>query len=110
MNSSLAQDQARLLAERLSESVGGKDDPPTRRKFITAAFETVLTRRPTDQELAACQRFLISNAALVQRSDQTAFPPANQTFARPPAEQPHRRARENLIQVLYSHNDFVTIR
>jgi hypothetical protein len=27
-----------------------------------------------------------------------------------PAADPARRARENLIQVLFNHNDFVTIR
>jgi len=39
----------------------------------------------------------------------TPFPPAPDTVT-PPSADPAQRARESLIQVLFNHNDFVTIR
>jgi hypothetical protein len=73
-NSQLSRDQSRILARRLS----------TEPAFIQAAFQTVLGRPPSADELATSERFL----------------------QRQPAEQ----ARESLVHVLLNHNDFVTIR
>jgi hypothetical protein len=56
--------------------------------FITAAYEQILTRRPTEQELAACRDFLAKQS----------------TTTKPDA------ARASLIHALFNHNDFVTIR
>jgi hypothetical protein len=56
-------------------------DPDT---FIRAAFMRILARPATEQEVDACQHFL--------------------------AEAKPDRGRENLIRVLFNHNDFVTIR
>jgi len=54
--------------------------------FVEAAYLRVLARRPTEKEAEACRAFL---------------------------EEPtsgEERARENLIVVLFNHNDFVTVR
>jgi hypothetical protein len=110
MNSALALDQARILAERLSEPLGESDDQAARTRFIVAAWETILSRSPSPEEVALCQTFLEQHAALAEDSNQAAFPAGGQTFRRTPSPLPHQRARENLIHVLYSHNDFVTIR
>jgi mono/diheme cytochrome c family protein len=109
MNSSLALDQARLLAEKLSKSIGEKNDDVTNIAFIQAAFEQILTHVPSAEETAACQKFLAGSTLLVQDMKQTPFPAGGQS-KRPPATQPHLRARENLVLVLLSHNAFVTIR
>src|SRR5690606_19586053 len=78
--------------------------------FVTAAFETILSRRPTEQERQACLAFLQQNARTVQSAQPTAFPAGGGTARQPAAAEPNQRARENLVHVLLSHNDFVTIR
>jgi len=109
MNSGLALDSARTLAESLSQPLGDRDDEAARIDFITAAFEQVLTRQPTDAETRACLDFLAGNAQLVQGSELSAFA-AGAMGKRPPSSNPAQRARENLIHVLLNHNDFVTVR
>jgi len=54
--------------------------------FVDAAYLRVLARRPTEKEAEACRAFLAD--------------PTNG----------EERARENLIVVLFNHNDFVTVR
>jgi len=77
LNSTLTLDGADLLGKKLS----AEGDSAA---FVTAAFETVLTRPPTSLEQEECARFL------------SAGDPA--------------RARANLIHVLLNHHEFVTIR
>ena len=109
MNSSLALDQARLLADTISKQVGEGDSDPIQTAFIQAAFEQILAQTPTAAEITACQRFLKQNTTLVQDVTQSAFPAGGQS-KRGPSPHPHLRARENLVHVLLSHNSFVTIR
>ena len=109
MNSALALDQSRLLAETLTKHVGDKDDEPTRTAFITAAFETILSHVPTDAELTASRRFLNDHSQLVATSNQAVFPAGGQS-QRGPSPLPVQRARENFVHVLFSHNAFVTVR
>ncbi len=100
-NSALALSQSRRLAKRLTAP--GVD-------FITAAFEQVLGRPPTAPERSRCERFLHEQASLLRDPARlAAFPPATGTVV-PPATDPAQRAREDLIGVLFNHNDFVTIR
>lgn len=110
MNSALAIDQSRRLAGRLSEAVGSGDDESGRSAFISAAWESILSRKPTFEELQACQAFLEQSVASISESPPETFPASGQTATQPASESPHQRARENLVHVLYSHNDFVTIR
>jgi hypothetical protein len=105
-NSVLALSQARLLARRLSASADGA----TAAGFITAAFEQVLGRTPTAEERHRCERFLAEQTALLQEPAKlTAFPPGPAGVV-PPATEAAQRARENLVLVLFNHNDFVTVR
>ena len=108
MNSGLALDQARILADRLMAGVDSADPRAVNERFITAAFETILNRAPTDEERAVCAEFLVEHAEVL-KSPGDPFP-AGGTSRRPPAADPVQRARENLVQVLFSHNEFVTIR
>lgn len=80
-NSELTFAQADVLAAALTAKAGNDDA-----KFITAAYERVLSRKPTKEEAKLCVEFL-----------KTPGKDAG-------------RARENLVMVLYNHNDFVTIR
>jgi hypothetical protein len=78
-NSELSLKMARRLAPTLSDRLG-----PDPSGFITAAFERVLSRPPTDAERAECLRYLGRDAGM--------------------------RRRESLVHVLLNHHDFVTIR
>lgn len=110
MNSRLSLDHARLLAGKLSEDAGEGDQAVTRAAFITVAFETILNRPPTEAEVAVCQTFLERNTATAGTANLAVFPAGGESSLRAPATVPYLRARENLVHVLLSHNDFVTIR
>jgi len=106
------QDHARALAERLAREVregGANEEATAERAFVVAAFETVLTRSPTPDEAQACLSFLDRNIAQLQQSNLATFP-AGGGAARVPAADLRQRARENLLLVLYSHHEFVTVR
>jgi hypothetical protein len=99
MNSGLTQDAARIVAARLSDESD----------FVTAAFQTILARKPTTQEVDLCRRFLQDHVRLLEQESKPTFS-AGGTATRPPSKDSAARARENLIHVLFLHNDFVTIR
>jgi hypothetical protein len=104
LNSTLALNESRLLARHLTAEFFAPE------QFVTAAFEQVLNRPPTDVERSRSERFLREQAGLfLQPAKLTPFPPLADAVT-PPAADADQRARENLIQVLFNHNDFVTIR
>ncbi len=70
-NSKLVHDHSAALARQI-----GADAPD----FITAAFEHILSRAPTEVELSSCRDFL------------------------------KQGSKESLVRVLVNHNDFVTVR
>lgn len=110
MNSRLALDHARLLAGRLSEDAGEGDTAEIRTSLITIAFENILNRAPTPAEIAMCQTFLERNTATAGKINLAVFPAGGESSQRAPATVAYLRARENLVHVLFIHNDFVTIR
>ena len=105
-NSPLSKNQARLLAKDLSrEYTENQSD-----EFITAAFERVLTRLPTDDERSACREFLVTQAKLFAEPNRLTTPSAGEPGTVPAAAEPRQRARENLVHVLVNHHDFVSVR
>jgi len=101
-NSALTLNQSRQLAKRLAAL---EAEP-----FVVAAYEAILSRPPTPAERERCAAFLREQAALYAKPGPlTPFPPAAGTVT-PPATDPAQRAREDLLGVLFNHNDFVTIR
>ncbi|MCE9525175.1 MAG: DUF1553 domain-containing protein [Planctomycetales bacterium] len=92
-NSELTLTQSRLLAARLWKEAA--EGPETQREslFIVAAFEQMLSRPPTELEIAASQRFLAAQRELAKGSSDAAA-----------------KSRESLVHALLNHNDFVTIR
>ena len=82
----------------------------TRAAFITVAFETILNRAPAEAEVTVCQTFLERNTATAGTADLAVFPAGGESSQHAPATVAYLRARENLVHVLLSHNDFVTIR
>ncbi|MHA3770841.1 DUF1553 domain-containing protein [Verrucomicrobiota bacterium sgz303538] len=103
-NSELSLAQARVLAKQLAGEAAENDE-----FFIRRAFERVLARPAKPEELTACMAFLRGNAAPQESAvTQISNPSADKGAAIPASSS--ARARENLILVLFNHNDFVTIR
>jgi hypothetical protein len=109
-NSSLSFRQSRVLAAALSQQAGAEPTPEANAAFILAAFEQVLSRQPTDAERAACEGFLADQARTFADPGKLTPFTAGPAAAVKPSSSPHQRARENLVHVLFNHNDFVTIR
>jgi hypothetical protein len=99
---------ARLLARDLSNEVG--HPPASDKAFVRAGFEQVLGRAATAVEQSTCEQFLRQQTALLSDRSKLTTWSAGSPSTVPPATDPHLRARENLIHVLFNHNDFVTIR
>lgn len=110
MNSGLALDVSRQLTRKLTDIAARSDSGDIDGRFIRLAFEAILSRVPTESETQACLEFLQELREELAKSGAEAFPAGPQTAQQPPATDPAQRARENLIVVLFSHNDFVTIR
>lgn len=88
-NSELIHQMSAAVAKNLHE-----DDPAN---FIAAAFEHVLSRRPTQQELDVCLKALEVDGAAIDETNAT-------QIAR------RQKSRESLVRALFNHNDFLTIR
>jgi hypothetical protein len=82
-NSELTFNEAKSLAKKLAAESG--DDADT---FARKAFVRILARQPKENELKLCREFLKARAK----------------------EASATRAQENLVTVLFNHNDFVTVR
>jgi Protein of unknown function (DUF1553)/Protein of unknown function (DUF1549)/Planctomycete cytochrome C len=107
-NSSLSFSQSRLLARQLARSAG--DDAEADRKFIRSAFEHILSRTATADELATCHKFLAAQASRLTDPTMLSTFAGGKKSQIDPSPDPHLRARENLVHVLVNHNDFFTIR
>jgi hypothetical protein len=106
MNSELTLASARELAWKLSDEFDANADS----EFVSAAYETVLSRPAEEEEIAACVEFLTRQRALFEReAARLAHATGNPQDLSKPAAEPFLHARENLVQVLFNHNDFVTI-
>src|SRR6185436_3988617 len=88
-NSELVIAQSRLLARSISQQTANNDE-----KFIAEAFLKILARPPKKEEIQLCLQFLNRNP--------------NQAIALKNVAPEH--SRDNLVLVLFNHNDFVTIR
>ncbi len=102
-NSRLALDMSRLLARKLSSHA---DEGA----FVAAAFEQVLSRRPTEDEKATCLAFLDRQTELYRSADAKALAASAGTGTTAPSPDSRLRARESLVRVLFNHDEFVTIR
>jgi hypothetical protein len=75
---------SRTVAEEIAKQL-----EPAGQRFVTAAFERLLSRAPTAAELAASTQFVTEQKA---------------------AYNSEARAHQSLVHVLLNHNDFVSIR
>jgi hypothetical protein len=107
-NSRVSFDQSRRLAGQLAKLAASESDSAA--AFIKLAFEQILSRRPSAAELDECRTFLDSQADLLSKPETLTQLAGGPKASVPPSADSIQRARENLILVLYNHNDFVTIR
>src|SRR5262249_34826649 len=99
-NSELTLRHARLLAREVAAKTEANAAA-----FTVAAFERVLSRPPTNDELAECVTFLKEQAARLGIGK-----PGVDADGKTPAGDPALRARENLVHVLMNHHEFVMVR
>jgi hypothetical protein len=111
-NSSLTLAQSRVLAERLwTEASSHSDHDEARlREYVTALFETALSRSPSDAERIACAGFVSRQTQLLAEKDRLSTFNGGEETTRGPSSDAAQRAREDLAHVLLNHNDFATIR
>jgi hypothetical protein len=102
-NSELTIRNAQLLAHDLVERIGA--DP---KEFTQRAFEQILSRPPTGEEMRTCLEFLGRQEDHYRSTGLSKGVTGKAGSA--PSSQPALRARENLVHVLLNHHDFVTIR
>jgi uncharacterized protein DUF1549/uncharacterized protein DUF1553 len=105
-NSELALREARVLARGLQSSANVLPAQPGNDAFVTAAFLRILARTPTHEELRLCGEFL-------EQQNRSASPVSLGASGLDDNNRSHDkpwRAMENLVLVLFNHNDFVTIR
>jgi hypothetical protein len=108
VNSKLSAEMAKALAAKLSGDARNQSDVV----FAQTAFETVLGRMPQLSELMECRQFLHSMKELLGNSGKLtpSVPVAKALTAAQSDVEPQVRARQDLVQSLFNHNDFVTIR
>jgi hypothetical protein len=98
-NSDLTLVQSRLLAAKIwTASTDAADGGQRQAVFVRGAFEQILSRPATEDELRVSLGYLAQ-----QERDLAAAQPEQ-------AGNAAQRARETLIHALFNHNDFVTIR
>ncbi len=94
-NSELALAQSRALAKELAGPIAAMQADQQDAAFIAAAFETILSRPPSEQETVISLEFLATQ---------------RQTLTLANAADIVSRSRESLVHALLNHNDFVTVR
>ena len=109
-NSPLTLAQSRILAKKLSDSLGNVAAEEASKTFVSKAFVGILCRQPSGEELAACLDFLTEQSKRLSDGASLSAFTAGPAASVPPASDPAQRARENLVHVLLNHNDFVTVR
>jgi hypothetical protein len=108
-NGPLSLGQARRVASEVSRNAGQGIGPKTDRRFVDLAFYHVLARPPTDAERQSCVAFLARQTSLLAEPTELTAHAGQDDKTSQPADDPHQRAREGLIHVLFNHHDFVTI-
>lgn len=106
-NSALVKTQSRRLAKAISAGLGSESDDT---RFIGEAYASILSRPPTPDETEACREFLREQSALLAEPGRLTAATVGDVSKTPPATEPGARAKENLVLVLFNHNDFISIR
>ncbi len=111
-NSELLVDQGRKLAGKLMVEVEASSVAADLidSRFIQKAFEAVLSRPASEQELLISLEFLKRQRSLLTSAAAEALAVKSIAGVMSASTDIAQRARENLTVSLFSHNDFVTVR
>ncbi|MCA9012969.1 MAG: DUF1553 domain-containing protein, partial [Planctomycetaceae bacterium] len=93
-NSDFVHELSVTLSAMLTKENGDTSDSAPE-AFITTAFETILSRKPSVAELQLCRDAYRSQFELLTKSSAT---------------NANARARESIVRAILNHNDFITIR
>jgi hypothetical protein len=104
INSEFSARLGRVLAHKIWHAL--PDTSARESAFVRCCFEQVLNRQPTSSEHALALGYLHREESFFRTAGSL---PAAADVSRPSPDPP-TRARENLVQALLNHNDFVTIR
>jgi mono/diheme cytochrome c family protein len=108
-NGDLAVETSRVTARQLWDALAGeKNRLVNDTTFIEAAYQHLLSRFPSPEELAASLTLLEQQRAVYQ-ADSAGEGPAADDGGRPSLDAA-MRARESLCHALLSHHDFISIR
>jgi hypothetical protein len=110
-NSKLFLDLGRQLAVKLTPLKPETKVDATERaqSFVNAAFESVLSRRATGEELRTCTKFLEQQRSMFDEVGTAGLTTVKTDGPAAASADPTHRARQSLIRVLLNHNDFVTL-
>jgi hypothetical protein len=108
-NSDVTLNESRLLARELGNSVTKETGKEPNQSFVALAYEQILGRQPSTAEMTECRDFLQQQSQLLQDPKKLTPIAGGPKATVEASKDPIQRARENLILVLYNHNDFVTI-
>jgi mono/diheme cytochrome c family protein len=92
------------VADVITTRLGGEGPAPT--AFVAGAFEAVLDRPPSDDELRLSQQYLARQEERFRSAEKQAV----QSGAAQASTSPVLRARADLVHALLNHDDFVTTR
>jgi hypothetical protein len=109
-NGDLSVESSRVIARKLWNNVSADDAKNANdRAFIDAAYELLLTRKPTAAELETSMKLLERQRAVFTAANATGEEPAVDDGTRPSLDAA-MRARESLCHALLNHHDFISIR
>ncbi len=110
LNSRIAIESARLLARSIHADTA-RGTVVNADTFIDVAFETILSRSPTDEEREISLQFINDQTEfLTNHKDAGRGTTTDASDGAKPSADPALRARENFIHLLINHHEFVTIR
>jgi len=107
-NSKLSFGQARLLARKICQSFPAAQSSAS--DFVREAFERVLGRPPSSEELRESTSFVKEEVGLLSKPEKLSASQSGSAGEVAPISDSNLRARESLVHALFNHNDFVTIR
>ena len=102
-NSRLSLELARKYAREIT------DTTEPREEFVAELFENLLSRQPTSEELEVCQEFLERQSELLTETASLESITGGPEPGVKASTDQEMRARENLVHVLFNHNEFVFI-
>ncbi len=110
-NSDLVRAQSRRLAAALWKQVLGEHvEPADRNKaFVVAAYEQILTREPSPNELQTCLDFLAEQQSFLEGA-QGAGASASNSAGDAAATDTGFRARAGLVRALFNHHDYLMLK